>query len=130
MNSFLWNLLAFVLILSPLIFLHEMGHYLVAKLFGVHVHAFSIGMGPELIGWTNKHGTRWKISLFPLGGYVRIANSLEEEGVTSLHQTIQGKKPWQKILVAAAGPFANYSIAFALFGVFLLWWESPGIHLK
>jgi regulator of sigma E protease len=115
MNGFLWNLLAFVIILSPLIFLHELGHYLVARAFNVHIHSFSIGMGPELIGWTNKLGTRWKISLFPLGGYVKMADLSEEGSTIPPQQTMQGKKPWQKIVIAAAGPFANYGIAFGLF---------------
>lgn len=116
MNSFLWNLAAFILVLSPLIFFHELAHYIAARIFGVRVHSFSVGMGPELIGWTNKLGTRWKISFFPLGGYVKMADCSEEQNEKfSFQETLEGKKPWQKILIAAAGPFCNYSIAFALF---------------
>ncbi|HAY49855.1 MAG TPA: RIP metalloprotease RseP, partial [Thalassospira sp.] len=66
------TLLAFLFVLSVLVFVHEYGHYWVAIKNGVKVEAFSIGFGPELFGWKDKKGTRWKVSLIPLGGYVKM----------------------------------------------------------
>src|ERR1700733_818818 len=68
----LHTLWSFFIILSVIVFIHEFGHYLVAKLCGVKIEAFSIGFGHELIGWNDRSGTRWKISLLPLGGYVKM----------------------------------------------------------
>src|SRR6478752_4334779 len=62
----------FVLVLSLLVFVHEMGHYLVGRWSGIRILAFSVGFGPEIFGFTDRHGTRWKISVIPLGGYVRF----------------------------------------------------------
>lgn len=64
--------IAFVIALATLIFFHELGHYLVARACGVSVEVFSIGFGKEIFGWNDSHGTRWKVSLFPLGGYVKM----------------------------------------------------------
>ncbi len=66
------NGLAFVFILSVIVFVHEMGHYLIARYNKVRVVVFSIGFGPEMFGWTDRHETRWKVSLLPLGGYVKM----------------------------------------------------------
>ncbi len=74
--------LAFVVLLGPLVFIHELGHYLAARWRGVHVEAFSVGFGRTLIGWTDKHGTDWKISWLPLGGYVRLNGQERPEDVT------------------------------------------------
>ena len=63
---------AFLLVLSVLVFIHEWGHYIVARMCGVKVDIFSIGFGPEIFGWDDKHGTRWKFSWIPLGGYVKM----------------------------------------------------------
>src|SRR5258708_13878674 len=62
----------FVLVLTLLVFIHEFGHYWVGRRFGIHAEVFSIGFGPELFGWTDRNGTRWKIAAIPLGGYVRF----------------------------------------------------------
>src|SRR3954451_13390337 len=71
--DFLWaNGLAFVFILCVVVFIHELGHYLAAKRAGVRVEVFSLGFGPELFGWNDKSGTRWRVSLLPLGGYVKM----------------------------------------------------------
>ncbi|MBY0407119.1 MAG: M50 family metallopeptidase, partial [Rickettsiales bacterium] len=66
---FLHTLWSFFVVLSVIVFVHEFGHYIVAKLCGVRITAFSIGFGKELFGWNDRSGTRWKISLLPLGGY-------------------------------------------------------------
>ena len=120
MSGFAFSLLAFVLALSPLVFLHELGHFLMAKACGVRVDSFSIGFGPQLLGWTDKAGTRWKISLFLLGGYVKmagdenVASSVSSQEAKDATDTFESKAPWQKILIAVAGPFANYLTAFVL----------------
>jgi len=62
----------FLLVLTVLVFIHKLGHFLVARACGVRVEVFSIGFGPELVGWTDRTGTRWKLSWLPLGGYVRM----------------------------------------------------------
>lgn len=119
-------ILPFVIVLTSLVFVHELGHYLVARWNGVKVEVFSIGFGPEIFGWTDKAKTRWKVSLFPLGGYVKMygdANAAstpdqkelpymsEEERSLTLH----GKSVGQRIAVSAAGPLANYLFAFLIF---------------
>src|SRR3954465_9949602 len=69
-------LLAFIAALGPLVFFHELGHYLVARWFGVGAESFSIGFGHEIAGWTDKRGTRWKVGWLPLGGYVKFVGDL------------------------------------------------------
>jgi regulator of sigma E protease len=116
----------FLLVLTVLVFFHELGHYLAARRYGVDVEVFSIGFGPEIIGWTDKAGTRWKISLIPLGGYVRFAGdadaasrpdfeSLNQLSVEAKGKTLNAKPPLQRLVVAAAGPFANFLLSIVVF---------------
>src|SRR5436305_7031780 len=72
----------FVLVLTLLVFVHEFGHYWVGRRFGIHAEVFSIGFGPELIGWTDRNGTRWKISAIPLGGYVKFLGDSDAASAT------------------------------------------------
>ena len=72
----------FVLVLTLLVFVHEYGHYWVGRRFGIHAEVFSIGFGPELIGWTDRNGTRWKISAVPLGGYVKFLGDSDATSAT------------------------------------------------
>ncbi len=74
--GFIFTILSFLVVIGPLVFIHEMGHYWVARWFGVHAEAFSIGFGPEVAHWTDKRGTRWRIGGLPLGGYVRFAGDM------------------------------------------------------
>ena len=74
--QFLYMLPAFLIVLTVIVFVHEMGHYLVARWNGIAIQTFSIGFGPELIGFTDRHGTRWRISAIPLGGYVRFVGDM------------------------------------------------------
>ena len=74
--GFFWTVACFILAIGPLVFVHELGHFLMARLFGVQVEAFSIGFGREVTGWTDRFGTRWKIAWMPLGGYVRFAGDM------------------------------------------------------
>ncbi|MCP4923312.1 MAG: RIP metalloprotease RseP [bacterium] len=116
------NLIPFLLILTVLVFVHELGHYLSARRHGVKVDVFSIGFGPEIFGWTDKAETRWKFSLIPLGGYVKMfgdqdaASRPDHEKASTMTDTEKGKSllcknVWQRIEVSAAGPLANYVFA-------------------
>ena len=90
--SFLWEVgLPFVIALTILVFVHEMGHYSVARLCNVKVEVFSIGFGPEIIGWNDKAGTRWKICIIPLGGYVKMFGE-GDEAVEDTGQNQNGQK--------------------------------------
>src|SRR5918997_5692493 len=75
------TLLAFLVVLTVVVFVHEFGHFWVGRLCGVGVTAFSIGFGRELLGWTDKKGTRWKLSAIPLGGYVKFVGDLNAASV-------------------------------------------------
>src|SRR6185503_9211535 len=75
--------LSFLLVIGPLVFVHELGHYLVARWCGVKADVFSIGFGRELFGWTDRRGTRWKVSALPLGGYVKFAGDMNAAGQPS-----------------------------------------------
>ena len=121
-------LIAFFCALGPLVFLHELGHYGVGRLFGVGADSFSIGFGPEIAGWTDKRGTRWKLGLLPLGGYVRFtgdADATSRPGAEPLSEEQQKKsfhlKPvWQRFLIVLAGPAANFVIAILIFAGFFM----------
>lgn len=125
--SLLFSLLAFALILSPVVFIHELGHYLMARAFGVQVDVFSVGFGPSLWSYTSKKtGTLWKIGMIPLGGYAKFAG--DENAASSIHAVVEKKDPrsplithktpLQVALIGFAGPLANYILAFVLmFGV-------------
>src|SRR5581483_6356248 len=82
-HGLLDTVLPFVIILTLLVFVHEMGHFLIARRNGVKVEVFSIGFGPELFGWTAKSGTRWKISSLPLGGYVKMFGDTDAASTTA-----------------------------------------------
>ena len=80
----------FVLVLTLLVFIHEFGHYWVARRFGIHAEVFSIGFGPELFGWTDRRGTRWKVSAIPLGGYVKFLGDNDETSTTPSEAALSG----------------------------------------
>lgn len=116
----------FVLVLSLLVFVHEMGHYLVGRWCGIRSTAFSVGFGPELIGFTDSRGTRWKISAIPLGGYVKFfgdedvsskpdSHSLSGLTLEERAQTLAGAKLWKRAATVAAGPIANFILAILIF---------------
>lgn len=120
-------LLAFIAALGPLVFFHELGHYLVARWFGIAAETFSIGFGREAYGWTDKRGTRWKIAWLPLGGYVKFVGDMGPASNPASANTIPvDKRPsafqlrpvWQRFLVVAAGPFANFLLAIFIFTAF------------
>ncbi len=121
-QSVLSWVLPFLLVLTVLVFFHELGHYWAARRNGVRVEAFSIGFGPEIFGWKDSHGTRWKFSLIPFGGYVQMfgdanAASLPDYEKNSKltaqekSQTLDSKTVWQRIAVSGMGPLANIILA-------------------
>lgn len=125
------TLLAFFIVISVIVFIHEFGHYVVAKLCGVKVTAFSIGFGKELIGWNDRSGTRWKISLLPLGGYVKMfgdassASTADEEAIEQMSEadkkmTFHHKPLYKKAAIVAAGPIANFILTIAIFSYFIM----------
>ena len=120
-------LIAFVCALGPLVFFHELGHYLVGRLFGVPAETFSIGFGRELFGWTDKQGTRWKVAWLPLGGYVKFVGDMNPASapgdtgdipVELRDRAFQFRPVWQRFLIVLAGPMANFLIAIAIFSAF------------
>src|SRR5215217_8143500 len=109
-QNFITNLFAFVLVLGFLIFAHEAGHFLFAKLFRVRVLVFSFGFGKRLFGF--KHGdTDYRVSLIPLGGYVRMAGDVPEENTPANPDEFLSKPKWQRLLILFAGPGMNLLIA-------------------
>ncbi len=111
----------FIVILSVLVFVHELGHYLVARWAGVRVEVFSIGFGREIRGWTDRRGTRWKLSWIPLGGYVKMLGEGddEEEGEKSPSRTdsFAAKSVGQRAAIIVAGPLANFLFAILVFAL-------------
>ncbi len=128
-GGFGYFLFWFIIVLTVLVFVHEFGHYIVARWNGVRVEVFSIGFGPEIFGWNDRTGTRWKLSAIPLGGYVKMFGdadpasmpsadvaemTAEERAVAFHHKTLA-----QRAAVVSAGPIANFIFAIlVLAGVF------------
>ena len=114
------NIIAFVVVLGILIFFHELGHFLIARLFGVGVEKFSLGFGPKLFGKT-VGDTDYRISAIPLGGYVKMVG--EEPGsevdTEDLPRSFTHKKIYQKMLIVAAGPFFNLVLAVLIIFILL-----------
>src|ERR1019366_4246839 len=117
---------AFLFVITVVVFFHELGHFLVARACGVKVDVFSVGFGKEIIGRTDKSGTRWKVSWLPIGGYVKFAGDAnaasmpDAEAAARLSEaerarTLAFKPLWQRAAVAAAGPVANFVLAILLF---------------
>jgi regulator of sigma E protease len=128
-------LFGFLLLLGPLITVHELGHYLVGRWFGVKADVFSIGFGRELVGFTDRRGTRWKLAVLPLGGYVQFAGDMNPASQPSEEwlalpeeqraQTFQAKALWQRALIVVAGPVTNILVAIAVFTAFNLAYGKP-----
>jgi len=119
-------IIPFLFVLTIIVFVHELGHFLVARWCGIKVLVFSIGFGPEIVGFSDRHGTRWKLSAVPLGGYVKFfgdenaasvpdadaiaAMNSDERRVSFFHQPVA-----KRAAVVAAGPIANFLLAIAIF---------------
>ena len=141
--AMIWNyVIPFLVVLTVLVFVHEMGHYLAARKCGIRVEVFSVGFGRELLGWTDKVGTRWKLSAIPFGGYVKMfgemqthrdaptdnenddpvaAASADESGIaTGAPDAFESKSVGQRAFVVFAGPLANFLFAITILaGMFM-----------
>jgi regulator of sigma E protease len=126
----------FLFVLTIVVFFHELGHFLVARWAGVRVLTFSLGFGPELVGFNDRHGTRWKISAIPLGGYVKffgddteastpstdtLASMTPEEQAGSFHH----KRVGPRAAIVAAGPIANFILAIVIFACLFTFFGKP-----
>lgn len=126
----LFSALAFVLVIGPLVFLHELGHYAAGRVFGVKADEFSIGFGRELFGVTDSRGTRWKFGWLPLGGYVKFAGDMDASSRPDAEwlalppeeraRTFPSKPVWQRAIIVAAGPVTNFAIAIIILTGFAL----------
>ena len=137
--NFTWYYIVnFLIVLTVLVFVHEMGHFWVARLNRVRIEVFSIGFGPEIYGWTDRLGTRWKFSAVPLGGYVKMFGEnavpgeaederplTPEERAVSFHHKSLG----QRAAIVAAGPIANFLLAIVLFAGLFGFVGSPAAPL-
>ena len=140
-----WGLLGYVVpflfVLTIVVFFHELGHFLIARWAGVKVLTFSLGFGPELAGFNDRHGTRWKISAVPLGGYVKffgddteastpstaaLANMTDEERAGSFHH----KKVGPRAAIVAAGPIANFILAIVIFTGLFTFYGKPSTSAR
>lgn len=134
--GFVWNYgVMFLVVLTILVFVHEMGHFLVARRNGVRVETFSIGFGPEIFGRTDRHGTRWKFSLIPLGGYVKMfgdagAASTPGSGLSKMSAaeravSFHHKRVGQRMAIVAAGPAANFLFAIVALAFMFMVYGQP-----
>jgi len=134
--QFLWMVFGFLVVLTVLVFVHELGHYLIARRNGVRIEIFSIGFGPELFGWNDRAGTRWKISALPLGGYVKmfgdsdgssvlpaanVAEMTEDERAVSFFYKPLG----QRAAIVGGGPLANFIFAIVVMSVLFATYGQP-----
>ena len=119
------NILAVVLVLGIMILIHELGHFLAAKYFGIRVHVFSFGFGPRLIGF-ERGGTDYRISALPLGGYVKMAGETVADEVSGAPDEFQSKPRWQRFIVGIMGPTMNILLAVGLLtGLFMFRYQKP-----
>src|SRR5262245_38623573 len=137
----LWGFLAvlvpFLFVLTVVVFIHELGHFLVARWCGVRVKAFSIGFGREIFGFWDRHGTRWRVAWVPLGGYVKFmddensASAPSREALARMTEeeragAFQTKPLASRAAIVAAGPVANFLLAIAIFA---LTFTVVGVHV-
>lgn len=130
-------ILGFPLLLGPLVTLHELGHYLVGRWFGVHAEAFSVGFGKELAGFTDRRGTRWKLSALPLGGYVQFKGDMNPASIpdrAAIARTPPAERAgnfhhaalWKRALIVLAGPATNILVTLGIFAAFFMTYGAPG----
>ncbi|MDA4843945.1 RIP metalloprotease RseP [Hoeflea poritis] len=126
----------FLIVLTLVVFVHEMGHYLVGRWCGIRILTFSVGFGPEIVGFNDKHGTRWKLSAIPLGGYVKFygdenaASAPDFDAVSGMsdserEQSFLGANVWKRVATVAAGPVANFILAIVIFAVMFSIYGRP-----
>ena len=125
----------FLLVLGPLVFVHEYGHYIVGRWCGVKADTFSIGFGRKVLGWTDKRGTEWKIGWLPLGGYVQFAGDRDAVSQpdadwqtlpeTERSHTFPAQPVWKRALIVLAGPMTNFLFAILIFAAFNMAYGIP-----
>jgi len=140
-HGFIGYAIPFLFVLTIVVFFHELGHFLIARWAGVKVLTFSLGFGPELVGFNDRHGTRWKISAVPLGGYVKffgddteastpsaetLASMTEEERALSFHH----KRVGPRAAIVAAGPIANFLLAIVIFTCLFTFFGKPSTSAR
>ena len=130
-------IIPFLFVLTIVVFFHELGHFLVARWAGVKVLTFSLGFGPELAGFNDRHGTRWKISAIPLGGYVKFFGDESEASTPASSETLakmsaderagsfHHKKVGARAAIVAAGPIANFILAIVIFTCLFTFFGKP-----
>jgi regulator of sigma E protease len=134
--NFLWTTFWFLIVLTVLVFVHEFGHYAIARWNGVRIDVFSIGFGPELFGWWDSAGTRWKFSTIPLGGYVKMFGDSDASSgqplpglgrlaVTERNASFHYKRLGQRAAIVAAGPAANFVFAIIVLTVLFMTFGQP-----
>ena len=131
-----WYIVPFIVVMNGIVFFHELGHYLVGRWCGVKIEAFSLGFGPELLARVDKAGTRWRLALFPLGGYVKFlgdanaASGQDEQALAAVDpaeraRTLAAQPVYSRAAIVAAGPAANFILSMVLFtGLFLAFGQS------
>jgi len=136
LHSFFYSAIWFLVILTVLVFVHEFGHYMIARWNRVRIEVFSIGFGPELFGWWDRAGTRWKFSTIPLGGYVKMfgdsdaSSGLPTPGLARLapaerEVSFHYKRLGQRAAIVAAGPAANFLFAIVVLAVLFMTFGQP-----
>ena len=136
-NGLIGYIIPFLFVLTIVVFFHELGHFLVARWAGVKVLTFSLGFGPELAGFNDRHGTRWKISAIPLGGYVKFFGDESEASTPASSETLDRmtaeeragsfhhKKVGPRAAIVAAGPIANFILAIVIFTCLFTFFGKP-----
>ena len=126
------TVIAFLVVLGVLVFIHELGHYLAARWRGVHVEVFSIGFGKTIRSWTDRRGTVWRLAWLPLGGFVKLHGqegpddaTPEQRAAWKPGQTFHEKRVGDRAIVVAAGPIANFLLAAVLFGLLYMTVGQP-----
>jgi regulator of sigma E protease len=130
------TIIPFLFVLTVVVFVHEMGHYLVGRWCGIGVSAFSVGFGPELIGFNDRHGTRWKLCAIPLGGYVKFVGDInatsapdqvEMDKLTAAERKVafHTQPVWKRAATVFAGPLFNFLLTIAVFAVFFAAYGRP-----
>lgn len=131
-----WYIVPFIVVMNGIVFFHELGHYAVGRWCGVKIEAFSLGFGPELLAYVDRAGTRWRLALFPLGGYVKFlgdanaASGQDEAALAAVDpvergRTLAAQSVAKRAAIVAAGPAANFVLAMVLFtGLFLAFGQS------
>ena len=122
----LLSLLAFILILGVIVLVHEFGHFIWAKKFGVHIYEFSIGMGPAIFTHEGKDKIKYRLRLFPIGGFVQMAGEVYEDDEKIDKKKFMCNKPWhQRLIIIVAGVVNNFILAIVLLFLFAIIWGAP-----